>query len=365
MERAPAFRSGGYMIDVWGTGYDIVDRYGLLSSARQRGYVFDRLKFVDAQGKLLSGFGGDLLRRALDGKFFSIPRGDLARTLFDLIADRVEVLFGTTADGFRQHADGVDIDLSSGETRRYDLLVGADGLHSRVRELLFGDEAKFERYLGYVAASFTADEYPYRDESTYVSFARPGRQISRYAMRQNRSAFLLVLAEERKPAIAAHDAQAQKALIRATFARDGWETPDILARLETANDLYVDAVSQIRMPCWTKGRVALVGDAAHSPSLLAGAGSAFAMLGAYVLAGELHEADGDFERAFPAYERRLRAFILRQQDAAARFAGSFTPKTRVGLFLRDRVVNLMNVPGVGVWLTRQMFGETFPIPTYR
>ncbi|HUB97926.1 MAG TPA: hypothetical protein VL993_18520, partial [Stellaceae bacterium] len=101
------------------------------------------------------------------------------------------------------------------------------------------------------------------------------------------------------------------------------------------------------------------------PSLLAGAGSAFAMLGAYVLAGELHEADGDFERAFPAYERRLRAFILRQQDAAARFAGSFTPKTRVGLFLRDRVVNLMNVPGVGVWLTRQMFGETFPIPTYR
>jgi 2-polyprenyl-6-methoxyphenol hydroxylase-like FAD-dependent oxidoreductase len=236
-------------------------------------------------------------------------------------------------------------------------------LHSRVRELAFGEEAQFERYLGYVAASFIASGYPHRDEATYVSFARPGRQISRYAMRQDRSAFLFVFAETAKPAIAANDGAAQKALLHTRFARDGWETSEILARLDAANDLYFDAVSQIRMPSWTKGRVALVGDAAHSPSLLAGAGAAFAMLGAYVLAEELRAADGDFSRAFLAYERRLGAFILRQQDTAIGFAGSFTPRSRLGLFLRDFVVNLMKVPPIGAWLARWMLGETFPLPS--
>jgi 2-polyprenyl-6-methoxyphenol hydroxylase-like FAD-dependent oxidoreductase len=365
VERAPSFRTGGYMIDVWGTGYDLVERYGLLPTALERGYIFDRLKFVDAQGKTVSSFGGDVLRRALGGRFFSIPRGDLARSIYDLIDGKVEILYGRTVAAVRQDAAGIDIDLSNGETRRFDLLIGADGLHSRVRDLVFGAEPRFEKYLGYVAASFVAQGYPHRDESTYVSFARPGRQISRYAMRQDQTAFLLVFAQDGKPAGAGHDLPNQKALVRAKFAQDGWEAPEILQRLDAADELYFDPVSQIRMPRWTQGRVALVGDAAYSPSLLAGAGSAFAMLGAYVLAGELRAAEGDFPRAFAAYQQKLRPFMLRQQEMAAKFAGSFTPKTRAGLIVRDCVINLMNLPALGVWLTRQMFGETFPIPDYR
>jgi 2-polyprenyl-6-methoxyphenol hydroxylase-like FAD-dependent oxidoreductase len=333
IERAPAFREGGYMIDVWGTGHDIVERYGLLEPARQRGYVFDRLKFVDARGKEVSGCGGAVFRRALGGKFFSIPRGDLARTIYDTIDNRAETLYSTSIHAFHQDVDGVDVEFSTGEERRFDLLIGADGLHSRAREIAFGAEVQFEKYLGYVAASFIANGYPHRDEATYVSFARPGCQVSRYAMRQDQSAFLLVFAEKNKPAIAAHDSAAQKALLHSKFANDGWEAPEILNQLDTTNDLYFDAVSQIGMARWTKGRVALVGDAAHSPSLLAGAGAAFAMLGAYILAEELHAADGDFGRAFPAYEQRLQPFILRQQNAAVGFAGSFTPKTTLGVFL--------------------------------
>lgn len=363
IERAPAFRGGGYMIDVWGTGHDIVERYGLLESARQRGYVFDRLKFVDARGKEVSGFGGAVFRQALGGKFFSIPRGDLARAIYDTLDNRVETFYGTSIDTFHQDVDGVDVEFSTGERRRFDLLIGADGLHSRARELAFGAEVQFEKYLGYVAASFTANGYPHRDEATYVSFARPGRQISRYAMRQDQSTFLLVFAERNKPAIG--DSTAQKGLLHSKFANDGWEAPEILNELDSANDLYFDAVSQIRMPDWTKGRVALVGDAAHSPSLLAGAGAAFAMLGAYILAGKLHAADGDFEPAFRAYEQQLQPFILRQQNAAVGFAGSFTPKTALGVFLRDCVLNLMNAPMVGVWLARRMLGDSFPFPEYR
>ncbi|CAB3801275.1 hypothetical protein LMG28688_05309 [Paraburkholderia caffeinitolerans] len=361
VERAAAFRDGGYMIDVWGTGYDIVERYGLLKMVMERAYLFDSLRFVDERGRKISGMGGTVLRTALDGKFFSIPRGDLAQTIFDTVKDRVEVLYGASIQSLEQDAQGVVVELSTGQRRHFDLLIGADGLHSRVRELVFGEEAQFEKYLGYVAASFIASGYPHRDEATYVSFARPGRQISRYAMREGLSAFLLVFAETGKPAIAAHDFGAQKARLRARFGGDGWETPEILARLDTAHDLYFDAVSQIRMPCWTKGRTALVGDAAYSPSLLAGAGAAFAMLGAYILADELHVADGDLARAFPAYENRLRVFIWRQQDAAIRFAGSFTPRSQIGLFLRDCVVNMMNVPQIGTWLARRMFGEAFPL----
>lgn len=361
IERAPALRTGGYMIDVWGTGYDIVERYGLLPKALQRGYIFDRLKFVNAQGRTVSSFGGDVFRRALRGRFFSIPRGDLARCIYDLIDGKVEALYGTTIVAMRPEADGVEVDLSNGATRRFDIVVGADGLHSRVRDLVFGPQSQFEKFLGYVAASFTADGYPCRDEATYVSFAQPGRQISRYAMRHDKTAFLLVFGANEKPAVGPHDLAGQKAVVRTKFARDAWETHEILRCLDAADDLYFDPVSQIRMPRWTQGRVALVGDAAHSPSLLAGAGSAYAMLGGYVLAEELRVAGGDYKRAFAAYERKLRPFMLRQQEMAARFAGSFTPKTRLGLFVRDCIVNLMNVPWLGVWLTRRMLGETFPI----
>lgn len=362
IERAAAFRDGGYMIDVWGTGYDIVERYGLLKMVLERAYLFDRLKFVNERGLEVSGFGGTVLHTALDGRFFSIPRGDLAQTIFDTIKDRVEVLYGTSIRSLEQNGQGVVVELSTGQRRRFDLLIGTDGLHSQVRELVFGEEAQFERYLGYVAASFVASDYPHRDEAAYVSYARPGRQISRYAMSEGLSAFLLVFAENGKPAIAAHDVAAQNARLRTRFGDDGWETPEILARLDTAHDLYFDPVSQIRMPGWTKGRTALVGDAAYSPSLLAGAGAAFAMLGAYILADELGAAEGDFARAFPAYENRLRAFIFRQQKAAIRFAGSFTPRSQIGLLLRDCVVNLMNVPQIGTWLARRMLGDTFPLP---
>lgn len=181
-------------------------------------------------------------------------------------------------------------------------------------------------------------------------------------MRENRSAFLFVLADGGEALAAAHDIRAQRELLRARFAGDGWELPQILDRLEASRELYFDAVSQIRMPRWTEGRIALIGDAAHSPSLLAGAGSAFAMLGAHILAHELHRAGGSAAQAFAAYEQRLRPYIERQQRVAARFAGSFTPKTSLGIRIRDAVLNLMNVPGVGGLLARGMFANNFPLP---
>src|SRR5262249_34839224 len=154
----------------------------------------------------------------------------------------------------------------------------------------------------------------------YVSFARPGRQITRYALRDDRSAFLFVFAEDTQGSLWRHDMPTEKAVLHARFAGDGWECPEILACLDSADDLYFDSVIKIRLPEWSRHRVGLIGDAAYCPSLLAGAGSAFAMLGAYVLAGELRRSGGDHVPAFAAYEGRMRPFIEEQQRSAARFA---------------------------------------------
>lgn len=360
IERAPAFRDGGYMIDVWGVGYDLVQRMGLLGPAKEAGYIIDHVWFVDENGKRVSGFDGDLFRLALGGRFFSIPRGDLARLIFKQVD--AETRFSTSIETLREDESGVEVIFNNGHAERFDLVVGADGLRSNVREQIFGPEKQFEKYLGYYAASFVTRDYPHRTEKTYLSFSRPGRSIARYAMRGGRSAFLFVFAQDKQ--MSAHDVPSHKAALRETFGKDGWETPEILARMDEADDLYFDAVSQIRMPHWSRGRVALVGDAAHCPSLMAGAGSAFAMLGAYLLAGELHKSDGDYAKAFAAYEKRLRPFIEKQQRDAEKFAPSFTPKTGIGLFVRDTVLNMLKFKPLAIWFTRRSFSNAFDLPDY-
>jgi 2-polyprenyl-6-methoxyphenol hydroxylase-like FAD-dependent oxidoreductase len=360
IERAPAFRDGGYMIDVWGVGYDLVERMGLLPAALEAGYFIEHVRFVDEHGKRRSGFDGDLFRLALNGRFFSIPRGDLARLIFRKVD--AETRFSTSVEALREDAGGMEVHFNHGPPERFDLVIGADGLRSHVRECVFGPEKSYEKYLGYYAASFITQGYPHRDEKTYLSFSKPGRSIARYALRGGRSAFLFVFAKDRR--IPSHETSLHKAILHQTFGQDGWETPEILARMDQTDELYFDAVSQIRMPQWSKGRVALVGDAAHCPSLMAGAGSAFAMLGAYILAGELHKADGDHTKAFAAYERRMRPFIDKQQRDAERFAPSFAPRTAFGLFVRDTVLNLMKVRPLAIWFARRNFANAFDLPDY-
>jgi 2-polyprenyl-6-methoxyphenol hydroxylase-like FAD-dependent oxidoreductase len=364
IERAPRFRDSGYMIDVWGIGYDLLDRMGLLEAARDRGYSFVRLAFVDARGRPVSGFDAHAFRLAFGDRFFSIPRGELAHAIFERVEADVETLYSTSVEAVSQEGPRVHVTLSGGRTREFDVVVAADGLRSRVRECVFGSHESFERYLGYWASSFVADEYPHRDEGSYLSFARPGRQISRYALRGGRSAFLLVFAQDGPLEVDPHDTAAQRRVLRERFAADGWECREILEHLEGATDLYFDAVSQIHAPIWSRGRVVLVGDAAYCPSLLSGAGAAFAMLGAYVLAGELTGLVGDPSGAFTVYERRLRPFIEQQQRRAVRFAGSFTPRSPIGLSFRNAVLKLMQVEPLGAWYARHAFSTSFELPLY-
>lgn len=366
VEAAPHLRTGGYIIDFWGAGFDIADRMGLLTDVRSRGYLVQEVRVVNERGKRVAGFPTDAFSRTTGGRFVSLPRGDLAELIFHKIEGNVETIFGDRVDQLEQTERAVHVTFASGGKREFDLVVGADGLHSRVRELVFGDEKKFEKYLGYKVAAFEVDHYRPRDELIYVMYTQVNQQVARFAMRGDRTMFLFVFQDEDTEQLGSTDAQ--KKLLRNRFGNSGWECPQILDALDATNDLYFDRVSQIRMPIeqglWTRGRVTLVGDAAFCVSFLAGQGSALAMVAAYVLAGELHRAQGNYTDAFQRYQALFQPFAAMKQNAALRFAGFFAPKSKFALFLRNQVLKLMAISWIADRAIGRDIGDKIELPNY-
>ena len=261
----------------------------------------------------------------------------------------------------------VHVTFESGTTRDFDLVVGADGLHSRVRGLVFGPQSRFEKYLGYKVAAFEVQGYRPRDELVYVMYTEVGQQVGRFAMCGDRTMFLFLVADEELDNTGG-DIQAQKTLLRKRFGNSGWECPQILDALDSTDDLYFDRVSQIRMGVqtrsWTNGRVTLVGDAAFCVSLLAGQGSALAMVGAYILAGELHRAGSDYAGALARYQDRFESFVLKKQKSALRFAGVFVPNSKFSMLIRNQVMNLLRIPLVADLAVGRDFADELELPNY-
>jgi 2-polyprenyl-6-methoxyphenol hydroxylase-like FAD-dependent oxidoreductase len=363
VERAPTLRQGGYLIDFWGLGVDVAERMEILPELREQGYEIDEVRLVDEQGDRSGGFNASVFRRLLGDRYLSILRSDLARVIFRSLEGNVRTIFDDTILSLIQDPEGVLVLFENGLPERFDLVVGAGGLHSPVRKIAFGSEG-FEKYLGYYTASFSVEGYPHRDARAYVSHSAPGRQVSRYSLRHGRTVFFFVFASKAQLPLGREHLETHKDVLRRMFQHDGWECPEILAALDTCSDLYFDAVSQIRMDRWSQGRVTLLGDACFCPSLLAGQGSALAMAAAYVLAGELKSAGGDHVKAFASYERLFHPFVAKKQRAAARFAGSFAPRTRVGIWFRNAVTRLMSVPVIAYLAMGRMLSDSLKLPTY-
>jgi 2-polyprenyl-6-methoxyphenol hydroxylase-like FAD-dependent oxidoreductase len=302
------------------------------------------MRIVDDSNKRVSGFDVDVFRELTNGRYVTLGRSELSRLLFEKVADTSEVMFENEIVSLEDREDGVCVQFKHGRARQFDLVVGADGLHSRVRSLVFGPQHQFEKNLGYAFAALEVSGYRPRDEDVYVMHSRLGRSLGRFTMRENRTLFLFVFVTGRDALPETLDGQ--KELLLALYADDKWECRHILDELKRTQELYFDRVSQIRMPGWSRGRVALVGDAAFCVSLLAGQGSALAMTSAYVLAGELVKAGGRHETAFREYEAFLRAYIDAKQAGAGRFGGALAPKTRWGLWFRNQVINAFAIPGL-------------------
>ena len=363
VELAPALRSSGYVIDFWGLGYDIAEKMGLLPDITRIGYHTQELRIVDEDGRRLSGFGVQLFRELTGGRYVTIGRGDLSKLICDQISGSCEIVFGDSIAGLRETGGEVHVQFEHGAERRFDLVIGADGLHSRVRKLVFGPQDRYEKDLGYRVAAFETTGYRRRDELVYIVHSAPGRQVGRLALHDGQTLFLFIFASGSEPE--AHRVAAQKAMLRKAFQGDGWELPRILTALDTCDDLYFDRVSQIRMAAWSRGRIALVGDAAFCVSLLAGQGSALAMTAAYVLPGELATLQHQPQEAFRRYEERLRPFIDRKQRAAERFASAFVPRTQLGIFFRNQVMKSFRIPAVArIAIGRDIRDDQFELPRY-
>lgn len=360
VEEAPQLRTAGYIIDFWGIGYDIAERMGVIDAIRAIGYQVREVRLVDRHGRKRGGMDVDVFDRLTHDRFTSVRRSDISATIFHALEGKVETIFGDSVAGMAESGSSVRVRFDHAAEREVDLVIGADGLHSRVRELAFGPESDFETSLGYHVAAFEAVGYRPRDELVFVSHTLPGRQISRFSMRDDRTLFLFIFRDE----LMGSEPGTPKARLRHVFSGVGWEWPRIEAELERASDIYFDSVSQIRMSRWTKGRVALVGDAAACVSLMAGEGTGLAIAEAYVLAGELNTCGGDVSAAFARYEARLMSFVRKKQAAAAKFASSFAPRTSAGIFFRNQVTRLMGVPFIAELVIGRSLRDDIVLPHY-
>ncbi|MFC3450300.1 FAD-dependent monooxygenase [Amycolatopsis speibonae] len=341
VEKSDAVRGGGYPIDIRGTAVDAVRQMGVLPQLQAAHINTQRLTFVDADGERITALRPDAINGGVVGHDLEVPRGDLTSVLYDTIRDDVEFLFNDSIASLDQHADRVDVRFRSGTERTFDLVVGADGLHSNTRALAFGPEEQFHRYIGYCFAGFTMrNDFGLSHEG--VLWNTPGRAAALYAVGDGDTVHgFLNFARPEAPIDAFRDPAAQRELIASVFAGDGWHIPLMVDTMRAADDLFFDVVSQIRMPRWSSGRVVLVGDAAHAPSFLTGQGSSLALVGAYLLARELAMTT-DHTEAFAAYEQSLRGFVELNQALVTAGNSTMFPSTPEALEQRNTALRRLS-----------------------
>ncbi|RII20747.1 6-hydroxynicotinate 3-monooxygenase precursor [Streptomyces sp. YIM 130001] len=342
VEKAAAPRGGGYPIDVRGTALEVVRRMGILPRLREAHIDLRRMTFLEEDGGEIASVEPHRVSGGVAGQDLEVRRGDLTEALHAAVRDDVEFLFDEsidTADGLASDGSGhgVDVTFRGGAGRTYDVVIAADGVHSHTRRLAFGPEEPFHRYLGYCFAVFSMRNTLGLAEEVAM-WNTPGRAAALYAVggKDDDVHAFLNFAHPQAPFHAFGDPASQRALVEGVFADAGWEVPGMLDALRDADDLFFDGVGQIRMPRWSRGRVALVGDAAYAPSFLTGQGSSLALVGAYMLAASL--ADRDHTAGFAAYERDTRAFVTLNQDLVGDGGAALFPTTRRALERRNAML---------------------------
>ena len=313
LERAPELRPGGQAVDARGVAREVIRRMGLDTVVRAARTETAGAYTVDADGNVLETFRAD--DDGGDGYISEIEilRGDLSRVLYDDTRDGVEYVFGDRIGELTQDADGVEVVLAGGDRRRFDLVIGADGLHSSLRAMAFGPREQYVRHLGMVLAFYSVPN-EFGLERWLIDHQEPGRSAGLRPLRDTTRAMAMLSFPAAEFDVDHRDVAAQKRLLRERMSGFGWLTPRILAHLDDTPDFYLDQVAQVVMDRWSSGRVGLLGDAAFSSSPMSGGGTGLALVGAYLLAGELAAAGWDPAAGFAAYEQRMRPFVEANQE---------------------------------------------------
>ncbi|RJO75196.1 FAD-dependent oxidoreductase [Nocardia panacis] len=348
VERAPAPRPGGNGVDLRGASIGIAERMGILPTLRARATDIRDLVFVDAAGDIAATIPTSSFNAPGD---LEIRRGDLSEALHAATGD-VEYRYDDTVNSLTQQPDGVAVTFGSGREEMYDLVVGADGLHSRVRNLAVIPEAEATHHLGYYFAVGEV-EPDFTAPGAVTLYNEPGRAAGVYRSAAHQDATAIFFFREPLALdFDHHDREAQIALLRRYLDSDGWHVRELVDAAAASAGFYLDAVSQIRIPHWTSGRVALVGDAGYCATLLSGAGATLALEGAHRLAIEL-AATADHRVAFARYEAAMRPIVTKRQRATRVSGALLVPAARSHIRLRNRLAKLLTTEPIAAALFRQ------------
>lgn len=327
VERTTGQRSSGSPVDVRGPALDVVERMNLLAPLREAATRATNLTVVDSHGRHL---GWVPTQTSPDG--LEIPRADLAAILAAETREHAEFRYDDTIRALHDDGYGVDVTFDRAAPRRFDLVVGADGLHSRVRRLTFGPEREFISHLGLYIATLKLDQAP-ADPHTVLMHNAPGQAVTIHPG-TGREGAAFIFRHPRLPELTERDPERHKELIVSTYADTRWRVPELLNRVRDSEDLYFDSVSRIRLDTWTRGRTALVGDAASCVSLL-GEGSSMAIAGAATLAQALAATPNDPTAALHRYEHAHRRRLRPRQRGATLTSHLLVPATQTGIRTRN------------------------------
>ncbi|MGI8331777.1 FAD-dependent monooxygenase [Actinomadura scrupuli] len=334
IERAPALRAGGNGVDLRDQAIEVAERMGIMEQVHAAATDVMGMKFVNAADRAMAridtqGDGG-----------VEIMRGDLVAFLHRAAGDDVEYIFRDSIATLEQDGDGVEVTFEHGPARRFDLVIGADGLHSHVRRLAFGQESQFLRHKDHYFA-FAGTDAALGEDRWVTMYNLPGKMAGIYRSGNHAEAkAYFIFRSKEQITYDHHDVEQQKRLISDAFAAEpSWRISELLDTALADPDFYFDALSQVQMESWSSGRVALVGDAAYCASPASGAGAELALIGAYRLAGELAAADGDHELAFRRYQQRHRELVKQRQQIGPNIR-LMVPRTRTGRIMRDTLVRL-------------------------
>jgi 2-polyprenyl-6-methoxyphenol hydroxylase-like FAD-dependent oxidoreductase len=332
VERSPVLRPEGYMMDFFGTGWDVAERMGLVDDIRKLPRPIDSLEYINSRGSpRFPPVPIDRIRTAVDGKYAYLRRPDLERILFNrATAAGVPITFGTEIEWIHEGGSEVEVRFSNGNTDGFALLFGADGVHSRVRELAFGEESQFARFLGYYVAAFHFDRETYDTGRSVMMYEEPCRICWAYPVGPDQMEAGYAFCHDDIGHIPRKD---RLLFVKEQIRGMGWVAEELIRKRDD-EPLYFDSATQIVMPSWHTNRIALLGDACVCLTLLAGQGSHMAMAGAYVLARELEKHQGNHRAAFPAYENFMKPHVGKKQDEAVRTAKAFVPRSRFEMLYR-------------------------------
>jgi 2-polyprenyl-6-methoxyphenol hydroxylase-like FAD-dependent oxidoreductase len=325
VERSEKARSSGAPVDVRGVALPVVKEMGVYADLRAARIQRSSLALLDSHGRTRARIDTAAFDLARGDDELELPRAELANILAEPTRDSVEYVMGDTVTSLADDGRGVDVTFERGRPRRFDLVVGADGLHSRVRRLAFGVDTDFVRPLGMYFATIPFEGTLTR-AGELVLFNAPNRLASIHPVKGS-PMVAFIFRTDAKPG------DDPRRFVAEQFARDGWRIPELLETLRRTEHFYFDGVCQVRVPKWSRGRVALLGDAASCVSIF-GEGSSMALAGGACLGKALSQANTSPEAAFEAYEREHRPRVERFQRGMGLGSRLVVPKTRLGIEAR-------------------------------